>query len=136
MPRIVDKRGLVCEIHNSFERGADKGWLQGDFEGEKVVVLNTFEARDAFASRSMIKWFDKPADKLPQIPVQYLRPVNPTKIGQEVCLLSGDHLAEDGIVRDVITPNAVVQLKATILMMEVRLDKLCLTVPVSAADLG
>lgn len=133
---FVEKRGLVCEIQNSFERGADKGWLSGDHEGEKVIVISTFETMEGFSSRCLIKWFDKSkntAEKLPHIPVQYLRPVPPDKVGDEAVALSGDRKGEECTVMDLTAQDAVVSVKRTHLIVEIKRDKLCKMVPVADA---
>ena len=122
----------MCEIHNSFERGSEKGWMSGDYEGEKVVVRNTFEAMEGYSSRCIIKWYDKTTtEKLPDIPVQYLRPVQPTKSGEEVCILAGEHIGKEGVVREVNSDVVILSVKQTHLVVDVKIDKLCKIVPVS-----
>ena len=131
---VVNQKGLVCEIKNSYEHGKDTGWLNGDHEGEKVIVLSTFKAMENYSSRCVIKWYDKPtAEKLPNIPVQYLRPVIPDKNGTQVVILAGAQRGEDGIVRDIIGTDAIVELNRTHLIHEARVNKLCLQVPVDTA---
>ena len=118
----------MCEIHGSFGRGSsDKGWLNGDHEGDKVLVLSVFDSgSDRFSSRARIKFYESDGPQsAPEIPVQLLRPVHPDKIGQDVVMLTGDYQCDEGKVRSIENGGTcVVQLSGTLLMIEARQDKL------------
>ncbi len=120
------KRGMLCEITGSFARGSDKGWLAGDHEGEKVVVLNVFDAvKDKYVSRARIKLHETTSpEPVPEIPVQLLRPVLPERIGEDVLILAGDHKGYEGKVRDTNSQYSVVSITGTQLMVEVKSNKL------------
>ena len=124
----------MCEIRDSFPRGSEKGWLSGDHEGEKVLVLTLFDSgNDRYSSRARIKFVksDSPPHA-PEIPVQYLRPVHPDKAGQSVIMLSGNYKGEEGKVQQIASDGCVVSLTGTLLMVEAKVETLVRLEPVDA----
>lgn len=124
-PKFSAKPGLLCEIHDSFPRGSDKGWLAGDHEGAKVLVLSVFDTgNDRFSSRARIRFFETQGpNPVPEIPVQLLRPVHPNKSGQDIMMLQGNYKGQDGKVRTVENVNnIVVSLAGTMLMVESKVE--------------
>lgn len=129
-PKLSNKPGMLCEITNSFpsRTGTDKGWLEGDHEGEKVLVLSVFNSgNERFSSRARIRFFDKPGpNPVPEIPVQLLRPIHPTKttkIGQEVVMISGNYQGQNAKIRNVEPSGIiVVSLDGTMLLIEAKAE--------------
>ncbi|KAI0826435.1 hypothetical protein BC629DRAFT_1434851 [Irpex lacteus] len=129
-PKLSNKPGMLCEITNSFpsRTGTDKGWLEGDHEGDKVLVLSVFNSgNERFSSRARIRFFDKPGpNPVPEIPVQLLRPIHPTKttkIGQEVVMISGNYQGQNAKIRNVEPSGIiVVSLDGTMLLIEAKAE--------------
>lgn len=125
------KAGLVCQIHNSYARGSEPGWLSGDHEGEKVVVLSVFDPmNDRFSSRARIKAYGKAGStQLPEIPVIYLQPVPPDQAGDEVLFLSGDHKGSLAKVKEINANQALVIVAGSHLLLETAPKQLCKRIP-------
>ncbi|KAI0088854.1 hypothetical protein BDY19DRAFT_1041717 [Irpex rosettiformis] len=124
-PKLSHKPGMLCEITNSFPRGTEKGWLNGNHEHEKVLVLSVFNSgNDRFSSRARIKFFDSPGpNPVPEIPVQLLRPVHPEKSGQEIMMIRGNYEGQDAKVRSVEADGGmVVSLTGTMLLIETKAE--------------
>ena len=72
-------------------------------------------------------------DVAAHILVQYLRPVPPDKVGDEAVALSGDRKGKECTVMDLTAQDAVVSVKRTHLIVEIKRDKLCKMMPVADA---
>jgi len=132
-PRVSVKQGILAEIKNSFGR-AGEGWHQGTYEGEKVLILSVLDAQnDIYQSTARIKFVNQQIDlDLPAIPVQYLSPVEPERVGNLVVILHGDRLGEEAIVRDTESGSEkwTVQITGTQLLVEVKRTLMAQIMPV------
>jgi transcription elongation factor SPT5 len=123
--KFVNKSGLLCEIRGSFARGTEKGWLNGDHEAQKVIVLSVFDSgNERFSSRARIKFYETPSQgPIPEIPVQLLRPVHPNKAGQDIIILAGNYKGQGGKVRSVEAHGTVaVMLDPSTLFIEEKIE--------------
>lgn len=134
----VDKAGLLCQIDNSFGRGSsDPGYLNGQYEGEEVVVLSVFDhgtlRQDKFTSRARIKFHQKSGpDDLPEIPIQYLIPVHPTQAGQSAAIVYGEYRGSSVRVKEMSGSLSIVLVDPTGLLVESKQERLCRRVEVPA----
>lgn len=126
-PHIADKPGLICRIQDSFSRGEETGWMDGNHEGELVGVLSVFDAHnDRYTSRARIRFVDKPNNtQVPEIPVKYLRPVHPENAGEDVVILYGEHKGYEAKVKEIGENSATVILTGTYLIVEASTKQLC-----------
>ncbi|KAI0694194.1 hypothetical protein BC835DRAFT_1350385 [Cytidiella melzeri] len=118
--------GMVCEIFGSFPRGSEKGWLSGDHEGAKVLILSVFDSgNDRFSSRARIKFYETQGpNPVPEIPVQLLRPVHPDKSGQAIIMLAGTYKGQAATVRAYETDGSIrISLTGTMLLDEVKAEQ-------------
>ena len=128
---LSNKKGMLAEIRNSTGRTGD-GWHGGDYEGEKAVILSVLDTHnDSFRSTATIR-FVNPQVSLdqPVIPVEYLTPVFPDKIGDEVIILHGDHKGSRAKTRESVDSEAwFVSIAESHLMVEVKRKFLIKFVP-------
>ena len=85
---------------------------------------------DRYIARARVKWHEKPdGPTLPEIPVQYLRPVQPDRVGQDVVFLQGDNRGYEATIKEISGASAVVQVTGTRLILDAKLKQLCLRAP-------
>ena len=125
-----NKTGLLCFIDNSWNRGGDTGYMDGEYEHQHVVVLSVFEVgalkNEKLSSRARIKLHDKPESvDLPEIPVQYLSPIHPTQVGDMAEIVYGEYRGASVRVKDISGMQVMVTVDPTGLLVEVKLDRLC-----------
>ena len=126
-PNVADKTGMLCDINGTF---GENGWLSGTHEGEQVVVTNVFVAKEGFTSKVSVKFHQSAEPPPPSIPPNFLRPVQPSKVGQKVLIVLGPRMGSDGVVQDLGTVDSVVTLSGSMLMVDCRNEELCTLVEV------
>ncbi|KDQ56765.1 hypothetical protein JAAARDRAFT_36254 [Jaapia argillacea MUCL 33604] len=89
-PTLPPKKGMFVKIQGS--RGP-KPWFKGEKEGLRGVVDIVQQGSDYFASTAMIWFPDSSTDPL-TVPVEYLVPVPPERVGNRVMGLDGEHKGE------------------------------------------
>ena len=74
-------QGIAVEVRNSFSDNETTGWGNGCLEGKRGVVLNVLRARDDPLSSTATVQLEEES-VLRTIPILYLSPVPPDKVGQ------------------------------------------------------
>lgn len=124
----------MAEIKNSFGR-AGEGWHQGKYEGEKVIILSVLDTHnDVYASTATCQFVSSQTDlDRPTIPVQYLVPVEPERVGDMVIIVHGERIGEEGKVQDDGSDQWMVSVTGTQLLVEVRRSAMARLMPVDGA---
>ncbi|CAL1710127.1 unnamed protein product [Somion occarium] len=127
---VANTKGILVKIRSA----SGSKWQNGLYDGTQCIVLavlNTFN--DDFDSTARIK-FLQPSDELtklqPSIPVQYLGPVEPDRVGDKVVIIHNPtRIGQQGVVRDIDGDRATISIDGTHVMDEIRRDCLSKIVP-------
>lgn len=88
-PAIITQRGMLVEVKGTF---GDEGWNQGEYEGRQGIVLSiTTLGKDEFASMAQLKLLEPANQPQTAVPIQYLWPVPPEKVDEDVLMLHGEY---------------------------------------------
>jgi len=100
---MCTKRGMTVVISGSSGGHDDRGWYNGEYEGEHGVVKSVFNTGNgSFSSTAQVKILN-PREGAPSvfaIPVEYLVPVGPENPGQKALVLDGDCKGEVAVIRE------------------------------------
>ncbi len=135
-PKLSSQQGMLAEIRHSIGRSGE-GWHGGDYEGEKVIILSVLDTHNEnYRSIATVR-FLSPHISLdqPVIPVEYLTPVLPDKIGDEVVILQRDRRGTRGKLREALPDSEdwIIQIPDLNLMVEVKQNLLVKVVPVDGS---
>lgn len=122
-PTLSTKKGMLAEIRHSNGRSGE-GWHNGDYEGEKVVILSVLDTHnDSFRSTATVRFLNPQVTlDQPVIPVEYLTPVPPDRTGDEVIILQRDRRGTRGKLRDAPSDSEdwIVSITGLNLMVDVK----------------
>ncbi|TFY59294.1 hypothetical protein EVJ58_g5865 [Rhodofomes roseus] len=102
-PIMSTKKGMTVVITGSSGGHDDRGWYNGEYEGEQAVILSVFNTGNgSFSSTAQVKMLD-PRDGAPSvftIPVEYLASVRPDLLGQKAIVLQGNCKGKVAVIRE------------------------------------
>lgn len=127
-PDIVSKRGMVVEVKGSFGTAEQTKWHNGDYEGMQGVVLSVFDTHNEHFQRTARVRFEKsldPTQSYQAVPVDFLWPVHPDKLDEEVMILPpARHKGQEAKVHMVEHGGDMVITTKTYMVLETNAEKL------------
>jgi hypothetical protein len=104
------------------------GALQTDYsqyEGKQATVLSVYEAGRHYTHSAHIRLTDG-GRELPQVPIEYLRPVAPTKQGEKVVCLTGAYKGKQAILDNYDSSVCTIRVDVVDQYEDAPRDTLCL----------